>query len=227
MDHFSLEGQWWLPAEPEYQVPGTCTFDGDGLRLVLYKPLRNFELPDDGVFEGDFPEWKVEPVVHGRTRDAKRITLFDVGGVNLVGPFDVVKEVYHPELALVGCHTTSDSFIEAWCEFDYLDAWANPPAVTIGSLRQDSVQVRVKSVDLGQAVVNGTSLRLVSGVAGTGRPEEVHLKRWTSFCHCAERAIVREILHRQLRTSAAGPFDALPWAFRPSHLAASYPGGPP
>ncbi len=122
MQHFTAEGQWWLPETPERRVPGTLTFDGDGLELVLYDALREFTMTEGEVVGVASPDWSVEPILHGRTRDGRDFTLFQAGGLNLRGPFDVTKEVYRPEMALGGCHTNLDDFIEVWCGFDYLDA---------------------------------------------------------------------------------------------------------
>jgi ApeA N-terminal domain 1 len=181
VEHFTVEGQWWLPAHPARRVPGTLTFDGDGLELVLYDALREFEVPEGEVARVDGPDWKVEPIVHGRTRDGRVYTLFEVGGANLVGPFDEVQEVYRPEIALAGCHTGADNFAEVWCSFDFLDAWADPPAVVIEGDDRDAVQVRLDSVDLAEVGVGGASVRLVSGVEGTAGGKRVQLTRWTSF----------------------------------------------
>lgn len=181
MEHFIAEGQWWLPEEPGRRVPGTLTFNADGLELVLYDALRTFEMPEGEVVGVGSPEWEVEPVLHGRTRDGRDFTLVEVGGANLKGPFDVVQEVYRPEIALDGCHTRSDLFAEAWCSFDYLDAWADAPPITVDHDDRDAVQVRLGQVDLTQTEVGGASLRLVSGVEGNSGGVRVDLARWTAF----------------------------------------------
>jgi hypothetical protein len=176
MQHFTVEGTWWLPSGPQRQVPGTLTFGDDGLELVLHDALRQFE--DEGQVHADALEWKVEPVLHGRARDGQAYTLFDAGGANLTGPFDLVQETYRPETALAGCHTVVDKFAELWCGFDHLDAWSDPPSIVSGD-RRDSVEVRLGSVDLAQADVAGASVRLVSGANGTAGGERVDLTRWT------------------------------------------------
>lgn len=127
------------------------------------------------------PEWEVEPVLHGRTREGRDFTLLAVGGANLKGPFHEVREVYRPEMALAGCHTGSDEFSEAWCDFDYLDAWVDPPSTTNGGDQRDEVSVRLARVGISQAGVGDTALRLVSGVQGTSGGSRVDLARWTSF----------------------------------------------
>lgn len=112
MEHFTTEGQWWLPDQPDRRVAGTLTFNADGLELVLYDALRKFEMPKDTVVGDAAPEWEVEPVLHGRARDGRDFTVLEVGGANLKGPFQEVKEVYRPAMALAGCHTRSDLFSE-------------------------------------------------------------------------------------------------------------------
>jgi ApeA N-terminal domain 1 len=90
--HFTIEGPWWLPDELAHRVPGTLTFDADRLGLVLYDALRKFEMPEGQAVGVGASEWKVDPIVHGRTREGRDFTLFEVGGSNSSGPFDVVRE---------------------------------------------------------------------------------------------------------------------------------------
>jgi hypothetical protein len=181
MEHFAIEGQWWLPATPDRRVPGTLTFDGEGLELVLVEPLREFVMPTDQVVGVTAPEWTVEAILHGRTRDRRDFTLLDCGGMNLVGPFHEGQEVYRPDMALDGCHTKQDSFLEVRCGFDYLDDWANVPSVQSGGDDYETVEVRVKSMDLAQAEIPGATCRLVAGVAGTSGHRRVEFSRWTAF----------------------------------------------
>jgi hypothetical protein len=181
MEHFTVEGQWWLPDDPGHRVPGTLTFDADGLGLLLYAALHKFEIPEGQTVRAGAPEWEVEPVVHGRTRDGRDFTLLEVGGANLRGPFDDVQEVYRPEMALGGCRTRSDLFAEAWCGFDYLEAWADPPSISDDGEDRDAVHVRLDRLDLVCASVGDATIRLVAGVEGTSGGARVDLLRWTSF----------------------------------------------
>ncbi len=180
VEHFTTEGQWWLPDQSDRRVPGTLTFNADGLELVLYAALREFEMLEDRVVDVAAPDWEVEPVLHGRARDGRDFTLLEVGGANLKAPFQEVTEVYRPAMALAGCHTRSDLFSEVWCDFDYLDAWADPPSITDGDHRDD-VSVRLASVDIAQVQVQEGLVRLVTGVQGTAGGVRVDLTRWTSF----------------------------------------------
>lgn len=63
-------------------------------------------------------------------------------------------------MALDGCHTRSDRFAEAWCSFDYLDAWADPPPVAVDGDDQDAVQVRLAVVNL---TSGGNGVALLDG----------------------------------------------------------------
>jgi hypothetical protein len=181
MEHFVVDGQWWLPDDPGRRVPGTCTFNADGLELVLYAALREFEVPKGQVIGVATREWEVEPVVHGTTRDGHDFTLLQVGGAKLRGAWDDVREVYRPEIALDGCHTRCDLFAEVWCDFDYLQAWVDPPSIAVEGEDQDTVQVRVGRLDLVHTTVDDTTLRLVAGVKGSSGDSRVHLSRCTSF----------------------------------------------
>lgn len=58
------------------------------------------------------------------------------------GAVVTVHEVYRRKLVLDGCHTRSDRFAEVWCDFDYLDAWAEPPSATVEGDARDSIEVR-------------------------------------------------------------------------------------
>jgi hypothetical protein len=40
MDAYSAEGVWWRPEASQQRVPGTLTFDEDGVQLVVYEPLQ-------------------------------------------------------------------------------------------------------------------------------------------------------------------------------------------
>lgn len=181
MEHFVAEGTWWLPDDPARRAPGTLTFNADGLELVLYAALHKFEMPEGQTVRVGAPEWAVEPLVHGRTRDGRDFTLLEVGGANFRGPFDEGEDVYRPEMALDGCHTRSDLFAEVWCGFDYLEPWASPPSIAIECDDRDAVEVHRDRLDLVHARVDDTTLRLVAGVEGSSGDARVDLSRWTSF----------------------------------------------
>lgn len=129
MDVYSAEGVWWRPEASQHRVPGTLTSDEDGVELVVYGPLR--QSPSKvGVVKIEGSEWVATPVVHGRTRDGEDITLLDVDGLmSLPIPSDEVRETHTVSVACIGGHFSGDAFIEAQAEFDWLDAWLDPPAI--------------------------------------------------------------------------------------------------
>jgi hypothetical protein len=132
MDYFTFEGTWWLPESPSRQVPGTLTFDADGVVLVIYDSLAGFTVPEGQVIQSGSPEWKLTPMIHGRRRNGKNVTLQRAEGANLEGP-SVSSQTYRIETALVGAHIADDSFTEVWCHFGCLDVWAQPPSLTTGA----------------------------------------------------------------------------------------------
>jgi ApeA N-terminal domain 1 len=180
MDYFTFEGTWWLPESPERQVPGTLTFDADGLVLVIYDSLAGFTVPEGQVIQGGFPEWKLTPMIHGCRRNGKDVTLLRAEGANREGP-SVRSQTYRIETALVGAHIADDSFTEVWCSFDCLDVWAQPPSLTTGVEDGKTTTVRVEQVELGSANVDVALVRLVTGVSGKWGGEAVHLDRWSAF----------------------------------------------
>jgi Zinc-binding dehydrogenase/ApeA N-terminal domain 1 len=202
MDYFTFEGMWWLPESPERRVPGTLTFDSDGLVLVVYDSIAEFTVPEGQVIEGNVPEWKLTPLIHGRRRDGKNVTLLRAEGANFDGPgppgrFDV-RQTYLIGMALVGAHIADDSFTEAWCYFDCLDIWAQPPSLT--TYGDDGVvTVRGGQLELGSADVEATRIRLVSGVSGTSGGERVHLDRWSAFAVRVPAQPARDLVQHWVR----------------------------
>jgi hypothetical protein len=123
MDVYSAEGVWWRPEASQHRVPGTLTFDEDGVQLVVYEPLRPSIPSKVGVVKLEGSQWVATPVVHGRTRDGADITLLDVGGLmNLPVPSAEVRETYTVSAACIGGHFGEDAFVEAQAESDWLDA---------------------------------------------------------------------------------------------------------
>lgn len=181
MDVYSAEGVWWRPEASQHRVPGTLTSDGDGVQLVVYEPLRPSIPSKVGVVKIEGSEWVATPVVHGRTRDGADITLLDVGGLmSLPVPFAAeVREPYTVSVACVGGHFGEDAFIEARAEFDWLDAWLDPPSIVDDNVTgsRDETVVRVGRSELARAEIVGGTLRLITGVAGREGPSAIHLDR--------------------------------------------------
>ncbi len=171
MEHVTVEGQWWLPAEPDHRIPGTLVFDAAGLQLALH----------GGAFRDGGQESRVEPVVHGGTHDGSDCTLFDVvqtASTERSGKAESAR--YRSEIALRGCHAGADECTAVRCSFDCLDAWAGPPAIT--EIRGgDRVEVSRAVAELGGAEAHGASVKLLSRAVGSIRDERVDVTRSTYF----------------------------------------------
>lgn len=200
MEQFSTEGFWWLPDARAHRVPGTLTSDADGVHLALYGPLRPFAMSPGETYGVGGSEWTVTPVVHGRLRDMKDVTLVGVSGDNLIGPFDEVREVYRADLVLHGWHASADAFTEVWAEFDWLDAWLDPPSIVSDKGDLDTSTLREAPVELASAQVEGDTVRFISGVRGKSGPSAVHLDRWSAL---AVKLVVpldwKSIVERRIR----------------------------
>jgi ApeA N-terminal domain 1 len=180
MDVYSAEGMWWRPEASQQRVPGTLTSDEDGVELVVYGPLGPSIPSQDGVVKIEGSQWVATPAVHGRTRDGADITLLDVGGLmSLPVPSAEVREPYTVAVACIGGHFREDAFIEARAEFDWLDAWLDPPPIVDDNVTgaRDEMVVRVGRSELARAEIVGGTLRLITGVAGREEPSAVHLDR--------------------------------------------------
>jgi hypothetical protein len=181
VEYFAAEGNWWLPADPSRTVPGTLTFDEDGVNLVLYDSLRPFAPSGTGIYSGG-PESIVEPLVLGRTRDRRNITLFDVSGLSMSGPFAEVTEEFFVGLALVGIHTTADSIRRAWCRFDYLEAWSQPEPIYQFHKDDDHLHLRwATPEEMAYVELPDITIRLRADSTGTAGESVVHVERSTSF----------------------------------------------
>jgi hypothetical protein len=180
MDVYSAEGVWWRPEASQHRVPETLTSDEDGVQLVVYEPLGPSIPSKDGVVKIQGSERVATPVVHGRTRDGADITLLDVGGLmSLPVPSAEVRETHTVAAACIGGHFGEDAFIEARAEFDWLDAWLDPPPMVDDNVTgaRDVTVVRVGRSELARAEIVGGTLRLITGVAGREGPSAVHLDR--------------------------------------------------
>ena len=180
MDVYSAEGVWWRPEASQHRVPGTLTSDEDGVQLVVYGPLGPSIPSRDGVVRIEGSGWVATPVVHGRTRDGADITLLDVGGLmSLPIPSAEVRETHTVSIACIGGHFSGDAFIEAQAEFDWLDAWVDPPSIVDDNVTgsPDETVVRVGRSELARTEVVGGTARLITGVAGREGPSAIHLDR--------------------------------------------------
>ncbi|MEJ1105467.1 MULTISPECIES: HEPN domain-containing protein [unclassified Kribbella] len=183
MEHFSVEGSWWLPERTDRRVSGTLNFTADGLELVLYEQLREFPMPqEDEVTTFGPPEWSTTPLVHGRTRDWKDVTLFDVEGAPFEGPVPFeVRESYRVKLAIIGYHADADAFSGAYIEFDRLNSWADPPSIVGEPWSTASADVNLSPTELAESIIDGDSIKLKSGVVGKVGNANVHLDQYSNF----------------------------------------------
>ncbi|MBQ1071643.1 hypothetical protein KBX06_00455 [Micromonospora sp. C31] len=196
MEFFTVDGMWWLPASPEHQLPGTLSFDADSLELVVHGSLEPATATSSGV--SLFPtEWSTTPVIFGRTHEGKDVTLLDAGGANFVGP-DVTKSSYRVGMALTGSHT-SDRFVEAWCQFDYLNAWSQPPPVTESGGRSHEYTLRFHNVDLAEAQLEGAEVRLTANVTGRIKRDEVTCKQLAYFVVAFDPSSTSDVLGNWVR----------------------------
>jgi hypothetical protein len=128
-------------------------------------------------------EWVTTPIVHGHTRDGADITLLDVGGLmSLPIPSVEVRETHTVSVACIGGHFGEDAFIEARAEFDWLDAWLDPPSIVDDTVTGsgDETVIRVGRSELARAAIVGGTVRLITGVAGQEGPSAIHLDRWSA-----------------------------------------------
>lgn len=183
MEEFTAEGDWWLPGAQAQRVPGSLTSDADGVQLALYGPLHPFVITANKAVRVGKPKRTVTPIVHGRLRDMRTVTLVEVNGYGTVAPFGEVREAYRVDLALFGWHTSEDAFTEARAEFDWLDAWLDPPPVVSegGGLDTNTLTVQQESVELAKAAIGGDTVRFISGLSGTSSEAAVHLDRWSAL----------------------------------------------
>lgn len=183
MEELSADGDWWVPGTQAQRVSGSLTSDADSVQLVLYGPLHPFVMPANKAVRVGRPKRTVTPIVHGRLRDMRSVTLVGVSGYPTVAPFGEVREVYRVGLVLFGWHASDDAFTEARAEFDWLDAWLDPPPiVNEGSgLDTNTLTVQKESVELAKAEIDGDTMRFVSGLRGTSSEAAIHLDRWSAL----------------------------------------------
>jgi len=164
MEDLSIEGSWWLPGSDGEALQGSLTIGSDGLVLVVHGgSLHRFVPSNAQGNEAECAVWTREPVVHGRRRhDGRDVSLLGVTGLSPDTALPVSESDYRAELALVGCLVDGNAFDGAEAEFDYLNAWLEPPAMfeTDG----EDVTVHIAAFDMASAeVLGGDHVRLVAG----------------------------------------------------------------
>src|SRR5262249_51111204 len=180
MEYVTVDGVWWLPGSPHERVPGTLTFDADGLALVVYGSLVPLVAAPGEVLVQEAPDWETTPVILGRTHEGQNWTLLDAGGANIIGRL-VAQSSYRVRMALMGTHTESDQFIGALCKFDYLNVWAEPPSLTDEIPGSSDLSLRFGDVDLGEAAIGTARIRLVAGAEGKVADDRIDLEQNVAF----------------------------------------------
>jgi hypothetical protein len=61
--------------------------------LVVYDSIAEFTVSEGQVIEGEVPEWKLTPMIHGHRRDGKKVTLLRAEGANLEGPSSAARRI--------------------------------------------------------------------------------------------------------------------------------------
>jgi hypothetical protein len=181
MDYYEIGGTWWFPDSPDNKVSGKLTFDADGLNLIVYGSLVPTRAAPGEVVEQDgLPDWEVTPFIHGRTYDMKRVTLLHAGGANLIGP-SVSQSSYRPRLALTNVHVQADRFVEVWCGFDCLTAWAEPPAMAEETEPIRRFDLRFDNVDLCGVDVGDVQVRLLGARTGHIAAHKISVEQEAMF----------------------------------------------
>lgn len=186
VDAFAWHGVWWLPDSKHHQVPGSLEYDGERLELATLGSLREYVSPDpiDGVVRHRISQddWPPASVVHGYRRDLTPVTLFNLSGVAMSGPWEISSETYDVELALIGTHAESDEFDEVAAEFDWLDEWLDPPSlVTDRKIEPDNELLANMPVELCSVPLDGAALAIKSGIQGSQGPTRIHIDRWSAI----------------------------------------------
>jgi hypothetical protein len=143
---FTKDGYWWLPSNPEKQVPGTIVY-GQTLRLEL-RLLGS--LQGEMEFLQRMGRWgdSFQPeIILGLTADGKKITLFD--SMQSGGNFNFnsfMTENYLPRIVLEGRHfACADDMIfhQMTMRLSHIDEWYQKTGRTITLENMDSDARRV------------------------------------------------------------------------------------
>jgi hypothetical protein len=182
VENFTAEGNWWHPDAPDRRIGGTLVAEGSRLRLVLHDALRRYKVPEavDGVIHHEVggPERVRIETLHGYTRDRRPVTLFGAVGTAMYGPFETVTEVYDVDIVLEGGHLDEDSFKEIIIEFDWLDAWLDPPSIIGDDLRAPTFEpVDRMPLSLAEVDVEGARIAFRVNAVGEYGSSSIHFER--------------------------------------------------
>lgn len=112
-------GFWWLPSNPENQVPGILkSSDKDGIRLELLGSFGTVkQLLEDSSYE----------IILGFTKEGKLLTLVEAVTLNSTLPCPgISSQKYRVSLAFLGVHFNKSEeikFFKLEVEYTYLSAW--------------------------------------------------------------------------------------------------------
>ena len=121
-DEFRLEGFWWLPSDRDAQVAGALLFNQkDGPVLTL---TGTFD-PKKEAFGSALDD---QPVIYGRTKDGKAVSLFGALQTSRKGGLgqSAVHEVYEAHLLAIGLHFDSEDaaiFSRSYVGFEDIEEW--------------------------------------------------------------------------------------------------------
>lgn len=200
MEHHTCEALWWLPEQPEVQIPGTLRFDATGLELVLRGSFGQPERVSDSVVKTE-PKEEVLPLLHGRSTDGRSITLIHAQGTTLTLPIGQVENFYLVDLEIAGTHCKADAFEELRCEFDCLTAWVRPPPLAEFEAPFERLSVRFQDTELTRAQVDDTEIRLIASVRGSTSTNAVSVEQAASFVVRIQPAIdMKTLLSKWVRS---------------------------
>lgn len=178
MEFFSQEGRFWLPRRPDRLVHGSVAFQEDGITLDLTGSLRG-PVPLPGGKVGGSPSLASEPVIHGRLRDGREVSLHAARGPSW--PVDDIEETWRADFLFTDGLVTSDRFTHVQVVFDYLTPWARPAGIVTGHLG-GNVTVDTRRVTVAKAILGDRSkVSLCTGVEGHSGQSSVHLDQWTAL----------------------------------------------
>ncbi len=194
---FRKAGVFWLPQDPGREIPGELRFDEDGVMVRLFSTLHEPDLSGEVSIR---PRRVEVPILHGHLHgELEAVSVVGLSGVTLGIPFGYGHQDFVADAALVGGHLAEVRFDRCRVSFDCLDAWANPPPLTIRELSpRTEAAVRINHLDLATADVRGSQVLLRSRISGTWG-DSVHLDQRTEFEVVCQDLALREILSTWLR----------------------------
>lgn len=206
MRSFEAEGTFWFPDNPGRRISGKLTFDGDAIELTLRGSLHEFTMPAEAVASS--PLMRVdEEVLFGRLHssedspaDVDRVTLQNISGVIIPGPFEVVSESYSVGAVLRGVHTRVARVSKARVTFDALEAWTDPPMLVRAFSTEGNFEASVAVDVLAEATYRELTFRLMT--VGEGKwGDHIHVDRHTfiEIDDSGEGATFQDLLNAWVR----------------------------